>query len=99
MHSQEIESIVTIISGIISNCGYVVVLWIGVGLIVQGKMSIGTLLMFYSLIGYFFSPVESLMSLQTSLQGAVVAFERLQQMLSIDKEKQVQRKMIYVQAK
>ena len=87
MHSQEIESIVTIISGIISNCGYVVVLWIGVGLIVQGKMSIGTLLMFYSLIGYFFSPVESLMSLQTSLQGAVVAFERLQQMLSIDKEK------------
>lgn len=87
MYSQEVESIVTIISGVISNCGYVVVLWIGAGLIVQGKMSVGTLLMFYSLIGYFFSPVESLMSLQTSLQGAVVAFERLQQMLSMDKEK------------
>lgn len=89
IHSQQIESIVTIISSIINNCGYVMVLWAGAELIVQGKMTIGSLLTFYSLIGYFFSPVGSLMSLQTSLQGAVVAFERLQQMLGIDREKNV----------
>lgn len=87
VHSQLVESVVTIISAVISNCGYVAVLWIGAGLILQDKLTVGTLLMFYSLIGYFFSPVESLMSLQTSLQGAVVAFERLQQMLGIEREK------------
>ncbi len=87
MKSQEIESIVNIISAVIGKSGYVIILWIGANMVVQENMSVGTLLMFYSLIGYFFSPVESLMALQTSLQGAIVAFERLQQMVSIDREK------------
>ena len=87
MDAQELESAVNIISGIINKCGYVVVLWLGTGMVVNGKLSVGTLLMFYSLMGYFFSPVQSLMALQTSLQGAVVAFERLQQMVGIEREK------------
>ena len=85
--SQKTESVLNIISSIISRCCYIAVLWMGAKMVIGGQLSTGVLLTFYSLIGYFFSPVQSLMSLQASMQGAVVAYDRLNQMLECEKEK------------
>lgn len=89
IRSQNIECILTVFCNVISKSCYIAVLWAGAVMVINGGITAGILLTFYSLIGYFFSPVQSLMSLQTSMQGAIVAYERLSQMIECEPEELV----------
>lgn len=54
------------ITDLVTSIGTLVVLWCGALKVMQGQMSIGQLLTFYTLMNYFLSPVESILSLQTA---------------------------------
>lgn len=54
-----------------------VVLWYGGWEVVGGRLTLGTLLAFNLFVGYLFGPVQRLMSLNTDVQGALAALERL----------------------
>lgn len=74
---------------LISTCesiGIVILLWCGAWLCIKNVISIADLMMFYYLIGYFLSPVKNLINLQPELQTAMVAAERLNDILDVETE-------------
>lgn len=65
----------------------VVIMWIGAHYVLQGDMTIGSLIAFNSLLVYFTEPVERMIDLQPTIQSAIVAAERLSEILDLDLEK------------
>lgn len=75
------------ITDMLTSIGTLVVLWCGALQVIQGKMSIGQFLTFYTLMNYFLSPLESILSLQSQIQSAMVASDRLNDVLDLKPEK------------
>lgn len=69
------------LSGLIASIGIVVLLWCGTVLVINNIISLGTLITFYSLLGFFLEPIQRLINLQPELQTAIVAAERLNDIL------------------
>lgn len=67
--------------------GGVVILWAGSICVIQGKITIGQLITFNSLLVYFLDPVKNLINLQPQIQTAVVAADRLGEILDLEVEK------------
>lgn len=61
--------------------GIVILLWTGALLCVKDIISISDLIIYYYLINYFLDPVKNLINLQPELQTAMVAAERLNDIL------------------
>jgi ATP-binding cassette subfamily B protein len=59
---------------------------IGAMSIMDGKMSIGDLLVFQTLSSYFTQPIQSLVSLQLTFQEAQIAIKRLDELMSLEGE-------------
>lgn len=70
----------------ISQSGTLAVYWIGSLMIFKGSMSLGQLISFVSLSGYFLGPFGRLLTLQPTLQEAFVASDRLSEILDIPEE-------------
>ena len=54
---------------------------------IQGKLSIGELLTFNALLAYFIDPIKNLINLQPMMQTAIVASDRLGEILDLEIEK------------
>lgn len=67
----------------------VVIFWWGSHLILSGHLSLGQLLTFTSLLGYFTGPLENLLQIQVQVQKAQVAYQRLQEVYQVPLEKQI----------
>ncbi len=63
------------------------ILWLGSGFVLQRVLSLGELLGFYSLIGYFTAPVSYLIGSGKSMQDAIIAAERLFEIIDMESEK------------
>lgn len=70
----------------LSQGGTLAVYWIGSLHILAGTMSLGRLISFVLLSGYFLGPLGRLLTLQPSLQEAFVAAVRLAEILDIPEE-------------
>ncbi|MCG4734216.1 ATP-binding cassette domain-containing protein, partial [Casaltella massiliensis] len=68
----------------------IAILWIGSTQVLNGKISFGELLTFNALLAYFLSPVENIINLQPTVQTAIVAAERLSEILDLELEKSEQ---------
>ena len=67
--------------------GGIVILWGGSVSVINGEMTIGALITFNSLLAYFLDPVKNLINLQPQMQTAVVAADRLGEILELETEK------------
>lgn len=67
--------------------GGVIILWVGGISVIHGEITIGALITFNSLLAYFLDPVKHLIDLQPQLQTAVVASDRLGEILDLEVEK------------
>ncbi len=67
--------------------GGIVILWVGGVHVIEGNMTMGQLITFNSLLVYFLDPVKNLINLQPQMQTAVVAAERLGEILDLEAEK------------
>ena len=67
--------------------GGIVILWVGGVSVINGEMTIGALIVFNSLLAYFLDPVKNLINLQPEMQTAVVAADRLGEILDLEAEK------------
>lgn len=72
--------------GACESIGIVILLWYGASLCVKNIISLSDLMMFYYLMGFFLTPVKNLLDLQPELQTAMVAAERLNDILDAEKE-------------
>lgn len=71
----------------ISTIGGTVILWVGVVNVLNGNMTLGSLITFNALLAYFLDPVKNLINLQPTMQTAIVAAERLAEILDLELEK------------
>ena len=83
-----------VIGGIFIGCGNsfissgvtILILWIGSILVIDNNLTPGTLLIFYSLISYVVTPVVALISSNSSIQDAIIAGDRLFQIMNLEQE-------------
>lgn len=78
-----IYTILNALVGMVEAVGLVTLLWGGAYLCIRDTITVGTLITFYYLLSYFFDPIKNLIELQPSLQTAIIAAERLNDVLDI----------------
>lgn len=81
------ENIQSSLKSTVELIGGVVIIWVGAIDVLHGSMTIGSLITFNSLLAYFLDPVKNLINLQPQIQTAVVAAERLGEILELEAEK------------
>lgn len=73
----------SLVKGIFS----IAILWLGTVQVIKGNISFGELLSFNALLVYFLDPIENIINLQPTIQTAIVAAERLSEILDLSLEK------------
>ncbi|AWK07366.1 peptidase C39 [Flavobacterium crocinum] len=64
----------------------VILMWIGSGYVIDRAITPGELFSFYALIGYFTSPVASLINMNKTAQNALIAADRLFEIMDLERE-------------
>ncbi len=72
---------------LVEYVGGTVIIWVGAVAVLKGHMTIGSLMSFNALLVYFLDPVKNLINLQPTLQTAMVASDRLGEILDLEIEK------------
>lgn len=71
----------------ISRLFTIILLWVGAGFVLDNEVTPGELLSFYALIGYFTEPVSSLIGMNKTIQNAMIAADRLFEIMDLEREK------------
>lgn len=74
------------LSGFIASAGAAIILWIGIILVQRGTITLGSLVTFQAMMTYFIDPMKNIIELQPTIQTAVVAADRLSDMLDVEIE-------------
>lgn len=74
------------ISGAVSTIGNLVLMYIGARMIMDGDITLGSLMAFTTLSGYFMDPIGRLISLQLSIQEASISLKRISEIYEVEKE-------------
>jgi ATP-binding cassette subfamily B protein len=64
----------------------IILLWIGSSFVIDKFITPGELLSFYAIIGYFTSPISSLVQMNKTIQNASIAADRLFEIMDLEKE-------------
>ena len=71
---------------LVSHSFTIILLWVGAGFVLDKQISPGELLSFYTLIGYFTGPVSSFVGMNKTVQDAIIASERLFEIMEMEQE-------------
>lgn len=74
------------ISSLISTAGNLILMYFGIKQVIDGKLTLGSLMAFTTMAGYFMDPVGRLVSLQLQIQEANISMKRLTEILDYDTE-------------
>ncbi|MFM1540971.1 peptidase domain-containing ABC transporter [Helcococcus ovis] len=74
------------ISSLINTLGGIIFMAVGALFIIDGKMSIGDLLVFQSISQYFTEPIQNLVGLQLTFQESSIAINRLNELMDLKRE-------------
>lgn len=83
----KLENLRGSLSVLVASLGGNMILWVGAYNVIHGKLTVGQLLVFNSLLAYFIDPVKNLINLQPMMQTAIVASDRLGEILDLEVEK------------
>lgn len=81
------------ISSGVSTIGNLVLMYLGATMVIDGKITLGGLMAFTSLSGYFMDPIGRLISLQLSIQEASISMKRISEIYEVDKEQETENKI------
>lgn len=65
------------IVGFLSSAATIVILWVGAIQVIDGELTLGALITFNALLGYFLAPLQRIVELQPQIQSAIIAMDRL----------------------
>ncbi|MFH5882942.1 peptidase domain-containing ABC transporter [Halalkalibaculum sp. DA3122] len=74
-------------SKFVSRLFTIILLWAGGYFVIQQVITPGELLSFYAVIGYFTGPVDELIGMNKTIQDAMIAADRLFEIMDLEKEK------------
>ncbi|HEX6981743.1 MAG TPA: peptidase domain-containing ABC transporter [Balneolaceae bacterium] len=66
----------------------IILLWAGAYYVLDGVITTGELMSFYAVIGYFTGPISSLVGMNKTIQDAMIAADRLFEIMDLEKEKE-----------
>ena len=69
----------------------IILLWSGSYFVIQREITAGELLSFYAIIGYFTGPIASLVNSNKQIQNALIAADRLFEIMDLEREDQEQK--------
>ncbi|KAF5071874.1 Lactococcin-G-processing and transport ATP-binding protein LagD [anaerobic digester metagenome] len=72
----------------VSRLFTIIVLWVGSYFVLTSKLTVGELLSFYAILGYFSGPLNSLIGVNLSIQHAFIASDRLFEIMDLEQEKE-----------
>lgn len=72
----------------------IAVLWVGSVLVVDQELTPGILMVFYSLVGYVLSPIGALITSNQTIQDALIAADRLFQIMDLECEQDESDKIV-----
>lgn len=72
----------TFVSGMFT----IILLWAGTTFVLKNELSPGELLSFYAIVGYFTGPVISLIGMNSTMQQALIAADRLFEIIDLERE-------------
>jgi len=73
----------------VSRLFTIILLWIGAYFVIDQEITPGELMSFYAIIGYFTGPVSGLISANKSIQNALIAADRLFEIMDLEREETV----------
>lgn len=74
------------ISSGLSNIGNLILMFIGATLVIDSKITLGSLMAFMSLSGYFMDPIGRLIGLQLGIQEAGISLKRISEIYQVEQE-------------
>lgn len=86
--SLKLEKLVNyqnLIKVIVNDIGYLVINFIGINLVMQNTLSIGSLVTFNSLVCYFLEPIKNILDINIDLKQATNSFHRISEIITEDK--------------
>lgn len=83
-----ISNIQRTISAVISQVGNLVLMYLGIMQVIRGDITLGSMMAFTTLAGYFASPVSRLVGLQLTIQEANISMKRLAEILDYEREQE-----------
>ncbi|MDR1404901.1 MAG: peptidase domain-containing ABC transporter [Candidatus Methanoplasma sp.] len=78
-----------VVSSSISTVGSLLMMWLGAIYVMSGEISLGTLMAFSSLSGFFMGPISRLVGVQFQIQEADIALKRLSEILDVEEESEI----------
>ncbi len=73
---------------VITGVGNLLLIYCGITQVIKGEITLGDMMAFTTLAGYFTAPVSSLVGLQLSIQEANISMKRLSEILDYEKEQE-----------
>jgi ATP-binding cassette subfamily B protein len=74
------------ISGLISTVSNLVLMYFAIMQVIKGDITLGTMMAFMTLAGYFMDPIGRLVGLQLSIQEASISMKRISEILDYERE-------------
>ena len=71
----------------------VALLWVGSTIVIKQEITPGSLMLFYSLIGYVLGPIGKLINSNQTIQDALIAADRLFQIMDLEQEEDKSQKI------
>lgn len=88
---KKLGNIQNSIQTFISSCGTLSIYWVGSFMIFKNQITLGQLISFTTLSGYFLGPLSRLLTMQSYWQEVFVSAERLSDILDLPEEDETQR--------
>ncbi len=76
------------ISSLVSTIGNLVLMYFGVMQVIEGDITLGSMMAFMTLSGYFMDPVGRLVGLQLQIQEASISMKRISEILDYEREQE-----------
>lgn len=84
---QNIYFLENLLKQLINDIGFITITLIGGLLVINGKLTIGTLFTFTSLLVYFLEPIKNIIDLDTTIKEAKNSIKRISNLLDVEKSK------------
>lgn len=75
-------------SNVVSTVGNLILMYFGVMQVINNELTLGSLMAFMTLSGYFMDPVGRLVSLQLQIQEANISMKRITEILDYEREQE-----------
>ncbi|MDR1800609.1 MAG: peptidase domain-containing ABC transporter [Lachnospiraceae bacterium] len=83
-----LSNIQSSIAGFVQTCGGIIMMFFGITQVIDGTLTLGSLMSFSTLAGFFTDPVSRLVGLQLQLQEAGISMKRMTEILDYQREQE-----------